>query len=402
MLTVSENKRYLLKDGRYFPYLADTAWTLVQRLTREGIRFYLDKRRSQGFNAVQVSAISELDGIRMPNCEGNLPFKEQEVCCPDEDYFSLVTFVADECESRGMVLVLLPTWGDKFNKKWGIGPEIFTPENAFFYGKYIAELIGRRENVIWMLGGDRPLETATHREITDAMARGIRAGEEKYHLMTYHPCGEASSVDFVSGKAYIDFHSLQSGHSFGGYESEKMIEKTLTIENKPCLDAECFYEDFPIGFNLEWNYRLCDTDIRRRIYKNLMAGALGHTYGHQSVWCFKEETDEEYIYGWRQALDRPMAKMMQNINRLTALVDITTAKPAMLAYNGSSCIGNGFILVYIDDLEPVFVDIGSEYSVQCAKWFDPVTGELSEAKLPKQNITAISPFGHDAVLLLYI
>ena len=44
MLTVSKNNRVLLKDGKYFPYLADTAWTLVQRLTREETVFYFDKR----------------------------------------------------------------------------------------------------------------------------------------------------------------------------------------------------------------------------------------------------------------------------------------------------------------------------------------------------------------------
>ena len=30
----------------------------------------------------------------------------------------------------GLYVGFLPTWGDKWNKKWGVGPEIFTPENA--------------------------------------------------------------------------------------------------------------------------------------------------------------------------------------------------------------------------------------------------------------------------------
>ena len=74
-------------DGQYFPYLADTAWTLLQRLTREEILFYLDKRRSQGFNAVQVSAISELDGQRTPTPEGLLPFVGGNVRKPCRAYF---------------------------------------------------------------------------------------------------------------------------------------------------------------------------------------------------------------------------------------------------------------------------------------------------------------------------
>ena len=77
MLTVSSDGRYLLKNGMFFPYLADTAWTLLQRLTREEICLYLNKRQEQGFNAVQISAVSELDGLRIPNRENQLPFKKR-------------------------------------------------------------------------------------------------------------------------------------------------------------------------------------------------------------------------------------------------------------------------------------------------------------------------------------
>lgn len=403
MLSVSKNKRYLLKDGKFFPYLADTAWTLLQRLSREEIIYYLDKRKSQGFNAVQVSAISELDGIRVPNREGNLPFKSGEVGRPDNNYFSVLTFLADECEKRDMVLVLLPTWGDKFNKKWGIGPEIFTPENSFLYGNYLANLIDKRENIIWMLGGDRPIENDTHRKIIDEMSRGIRSGEAVKHLITYHPCGEASSSDYLCGVNYIDFHSLQSGHSFGGYNSHNMIEKTISIDNKPCLDAECFYEDFPIGFDIAWNYRLNDSDIRRRIYKNMMSGALGHTYGHQSVWCFRNETDLEYLYDWKEALERPMAKMMNNINKLISMIDMTTLKTEKIACDASGAVGDGFALVYIENNEPVFIDVDGKYNIKKACWFNPVSGEVIQYDdIPQKNITATSPFNHDAVLILYL
>ncbi|MFA9221566.1 MAG: DUF4038 domain-containing protein, partial [Sediminibacterium sp.] len=38
----------------------------------------------------------------------------------------------------GLVIALLPTWGDKLNKStWGEGPEIFTVQNARVYGKWI-------------------------------------------------------------------------------------------------------------------------------------------------------------------------------------------------------------------------------------------------------------------------
>ena len=219
--------------------------------------------------------------------------------------------------------------------------------------------------------------------------------------MTYHPCGEASSADYLRDKLYIDFHSVQSGHSFGGFDSDKMIKRTMQITGKPCLDAECFYEDFPVDFDLSWNYRFCDRDIRRRMYRNMMSGALGHTYGHQSVWCFKDKADGEYIYSWRDALDRPMAETVGNINRLSEIVDLSSAVPSDFAHGALSCTGNGYAMVYVEDDNPVFIDLKNRYNVKKALWFDPVSGKTSETGAGANHMTVFSPFGHDAVLLLF-
>ena len=45
--------------------------------------------------------------------------------------------------------------------------------------------------IIWILGGDRPIENDTHREIIRAMARGLRKGDGGAHLITFHPTGGA-------------------------------------------------------------------------------------------------------------------------------------------------------------------------------------------------------------------
>ena len=329
MITVASNNKYLEKDGKFFPYLADTAWTLMQRLSRREIIYYLDVRKGQGFNAVQVSAISELDGVNTPNKEGNKPFSDGDVYKPCKEYFDLLLFLIDECEKRDIVLTLLPTWGDKFNKKWGMGPEIFTPENAGFYGEYFASLIGCHENIIFMLGGDRPIENENHRAIIDSMAAGLKRGERVKHLITYHPCGEASSYDFLGDCDYIDFNSIQSGHSFGGKNSEKMLADVIKKSEKPCLDAECFYEDFPLDFNTAFGYRFNSSDIRERIFKNMLAGSLGTVYGHQSVWCFNEREDYEYLFDWKSALLRPMANSVKSINNFLLNVDLSD----VISYN---------------------------------------------------------------------
>ena len=401
MLSISKNGRYFLKDGKFYPYIADTAWTLLQRLTRDEIIYYLDKRVSQGFDAVQVSAISELDGIRTPNREGYLPFCNGDVLSPDENYFSLLLFLAKECKKRDMVLTLLPTWGDKFNKKWGVGPEIFTPDNAFEYGRFLANKLNGFENIIWMLGGDRPIETDYHRAIIDKMAAGLRTGEDVHHLMTYHPPGEKSSADYLAHTDYIDFHSIQSSHAFKGFASEKMVLKTLKADNKPCIDAECAYEDIPLELSSDWDYRFCDYDIRRRIYKNLLAGAAGVVYGHASVWCFKERAEGEYLYSWRDALNRPMANQMRYVMTFLSLFDITAGRPGHNFKGALSAESEGSIAAYIENSQPVFFDAKKEIKSAKIIWLNPVNGEIKEEKADiKKKTVFYSPFENDAILII--
>ncbi|MBR5922237.1 MAG: DUF4038 domain-containing protein [Clostridia bacterium] len=400
MLSISENKRYIQKDGVFFPYLADTAWTLLQKLSREEIVYYLDMRKSQGFNAVQVSYISELDGVNMPNREGQLPFHNGNVLTPNKKYAQLFDFLATECKKRDIVITLLPTWGDKFNKKWGIGPEIFTPDNAFKYGCYIAGVVGDYENVIFMLGGDRPIESENHRIIIDEMASGIRCGEKVRHLITYHPCGEKSSVDYLPDTEYIDFHSIQSSHAFGGFSCEKMIARTLKFEKKPCFDAECAYEDIPLELDDGWGYRFNDGDIRRRIYKNMLSGAFGHTYGHAEVWCFNTETGNGK-FGWKQALTRPMANQMRYVNELLKILDIKRFRPAKLCKDAlCACSDSGDIAVYLQDLEPVFMKLKTEPGAGKMIYFNPKTGKaITDSRFIKTKTVLKSPFDNDAIMI---
>ena len=401
MITVSDNQRFLQKDGKPYLYLADTAWTLLQRLEEKEIVYYLDCRADQGFNAVQVSAVSELDGLRVPNREGQLPFKNGNPLFPNKAYFRLLTFLAEECRKRDMVLTVLPYWGNLFNQKWGVGPEVLTPENAFSYAAFLARLLSSFDNIIWMLGGDRPVESEYHSLIIEETANGLRSAGGFKKLITYHPCGETSSVAFSSIADLLDFHSLQSGHSFGGYKSEKMVLKTLKIGRKPCLDAECFYEDFPLDFKTEWGYRFTPLDIRRRLYKNLFCGALGAVYGHQSVWCFRDRTDAEYPFTWKQALHRPMAEQIRHLKALYKQVDFTRFGTTSSAFGALSCRAGNAELIYFENTEPVFIRPDPKRTFCRAVWFDPATGNTAAFEKPlTPAFTAVSPLGHDAVLIL--
>ena len=139
-LHISPNKRYLItSDGMPFYLLGDTAWELFHRLSREQTLHYLDTRREQGFNMIQAVMLAELDGLTVPNANGDFPLEQDRDGVYDptklcEAYFAHVDYVIAEAQKRDLYVGLLPTWGDKWNKLWGAGPEIFTPDNAFLYG----------------------------------------------------------------------------------------------------------------------------------------------------------------------------------------------------------------------------------------------------------------------------
>jgi sugar (pentulose or hexulose) kinase len=118
-------------------------------------------------------ALAEIDGLHTLNMHGGLPLIDDNPTQPNEAYFAHIDAVIEIAASLGLYIGMLPTWGDKWNKKWGVGPEIFTPENARSYGIFL----GRRypdQPIIWILGGDRPIESEDHRATIEAIAYQVR------------------------------------------------------------------------------------------------------------------------------------------------------------------------------------------------------------------------------------
>ncbi len=63
-ITVSQNKRTLLRDGQHFFYLADTCWSAFTSIQENDWITYLDKRKEQGFNTLQINVLPQWDRSR--------------------------------------------------------------------------------------------------------------------------------------------------------------------------------------------------------------------------------------------------------------------------------------------------------------------------------------------------
>lgn len=397
-LQVSENNRYLIyEDGSPFFYLGDTAWELFHRLNKEETEKYLENRRAKGFTVIQAVILAELDGLHTPNAEGELPLTDNNPENINEAYFKHVDWVIKTAGEKGLYIGLLPTWGDKWNKKWGTGPVVFTPENAGVYGSILGERYRDIPNIIWILGGDRNLEEEVHYQILKSMAEGIRKGDQGAHLITFHPQGGRGSAEFFHGEEWLSFNMRQNGHYpnyTGVYENTYADYQRKPV--KPVIDGEPIYEDHPVEFNPIKYGHSTSTDVRRPLYWNLFGGAFGHTYGHHSVWQMWQPGRVPVnfpLLPWYEAIDQPGAQQMLYGRRLmesrpfltripdeSVIVphDVTTAVPGAGRYRFTATRDEAgtFAMVYAPVGRPftVRMDVISGEKV-VAWWYNPRNGK---------------------------
>lgn len=403
-LRVSENKRFIVtSDGKPFFWLGDTAWELFHRLNREEAEQYLENRAKKGFTVIQAVALAELDGLNTPNAYGHRPLVNNDPLKPDvregpaNDYWDQVDFIIGKAESLGLRIGLLPTWGDKWQStRGGKGPVVFNSDNAYKYGEWMGQRY-RERAVIWILGGDRNIESEQDRAIIEAMARGLRKGDGGAHLITYHPRGPGRSSDYFHRADWFDFNMNQSSHAARDHDNGLFTAHDYTLDPpRPTLDGEPRYEHIPVGFYLQGaarSLRFDDYDVRQAAYWSLLAGACGHTYGNNNIWQMWAPGRQAVIDAnvpWSEALDHPGAFQMGIVRRLFESRPFIKLIPddAMIVdgpRNGGAKVraaradDGSFAFVYSPRGEAftVRMDVIKSKAGVKAWWFDPRYGSAS-------------------------
>lgn len=424
-LRVSANKRFLVKeDGTPFFWLGDTAWELFHRLTREEAILYLKNRAAKGFTVIQAVALAELDGLHDPNAYGEIPLANDDPAKPREAYFQNVDFIINKAAEMGLYIGLLPTWGDKvFKDRWGIGPEIFNPENAGIYGKWIGNRYKDKKNVIWILGGDRNPRDEKDLAIWRAMAAGIEegVGGSDRAIITFHPqpndLQDGGSSKYFHNDGWLDFNMFQTGHCRENNVWERIQVAYNRMPVKPVLDGETLYEDHPVCFNATDLGTSSAYDIRKHAWFDVFAGAFGHTYGCHDVWQMYAPNRTPVNgphFPWYVALDLPGAGQLQYLKHLIEsrpmpdrVPDESLVANAMGASDHIQATrGNGYLFVYSAQGKPITVNMGKiSGSEVISYWYNPKNGESkSGGRFPNKGRQTFTPpstgYGEDWVLVL--
>jgi len=417
-LQVHPSCRHLITEtGVPFFWLADTAWELFHRLSRAEADVYLQDRAAKRFTVIQAVALAELDGLNTPNPAGHRPLHDNDPTRPNEAYFADVDWIVHRAEELGLYIGMLPTWGDKWHKNGGIGPLVFNPENASPYCRFLGERY-RHKPIVWILGGDKFVGDEEERQILEAMARGLRQGDEGRHLITFHPIGQYSSAIYFHDCDWLDFNMIQTGHTLHRDNYTSIAAEYNRTPIKPVLDGEPGYENIPHAFDGK-NPRLQAIHARRFCYWALFSGACGHTYGCNDIWQMWKRGDNPIIAAnlpWDEAIHLPGSGQMQHARALfesgpyfDRLPDPSLVEPPNTTgpeYVAACRAPDGrYALVYFPAGNPAtlrtFLLQGPRLSVT---WYDPRTGFQhagADIEVSSWMTTAfIPPSAEDWILVL--
>ena len=413
------------------------------QLKKEDIEYYFQTRSEQGFNGVEFVLLPEFDSLHTPNAYGDLPLDSyNDKIIPNERFFEFARWCVQKANHYGLTVGLYPTWGDKVNKRSGIGPEIFTPNNTYDYAKFVSDYFADLD-IIFFLGGDKNPETEKHYKIYDEFVRGLRDGKSKDCLISYHVKGGYCSNDFFNEKEWLDLSVFQSGHTkYCLAESDRMKVDHYSPKSydyarkkinrkylKPFLNGEPAYENHPQMFvnekgewlpirNPEMIY-FNSYDVRKDAYWSVFYGASGFTYGANDIWQFTGEkipikAPSLSMTSWKIALTLPGATQLIYLKNLLARFGDFQRKNAQYLLieqelkNPDAHIAiceyeNKVILAYVP-IEQIFkVDTSNikSHRIRFA-WYDPKNGLTTKYVVIPNNKTIEfrSPIGLDKVLII--
>ncbi|MBO3753799.1 MAG: DUF4038 domain-containing protein [Candidatus Brockarchaeota archaeon] len=405
-ITISKTRDYFLKDGVKFFYLADTCWSAFTNPTFEEWEYYLEYRRMQGFNVLQINILPQHD--RSPSENYVDPFKtfpdgRWDFSRRNEKYFDRAEKMVEMAVERGFTPALVVLWCNYVKGTWGskISPSKIIPMDKLEeYVSYVAERYGKY-NPIFIISGDTNFETGdsveyykTAFEIVDKICPNS--------LKTMHLAGGLWQVPetLVKLPSY-DFYMYQSGHGKDAqhlsYELAQRFYNMLV--KRPVVNGEPCYEGIgSIGSYSKYG-RFNGFDVRKAVWQSLLSGAkAGVTYGAHGIWSWQGEGGnlkypEKYasIYGapyyWRTALRFPGAfdvSFSKWVFEKHDLFDIKPANEKLLNETAEIRVseGEGKIIVYT----PFNTDIKLKSDESYSKW-EGIDLETRRVFKPKVEIT---------------
>lgn len=426
-LKISSNHRFFQAGGKPFFWMGDTGWLFFSKLNREDAEKYLETRRKQGFNVIQVMVLHSLSET---DFYGDSALNNKDITKPKitndnspDNYWNNIDWVLNKAQEKGIYIALVPVWGSVVKSAH------INQDQAKKYATFLADRYKSYSNIIWMNGGDIPGSDSI--KVWNAIGNAIHTIDPE-HLITFHPRGRTASSMWFHNQSWLSFNSIQSGHRNYSQDTSKNDlhygeDNWRYIQNdynkkpiKPTLDAEPSYEKIPYGLHNINLPRWTDADIRRYGYWSVFAGACGYTYGNNDVMQMHNPKDKGSAYGskdyWYKSIDDPGARQMIYLEKLMLSRPYFERVPAqsLIAANQGerynrllATRGKDYAFVYTYTGRSMDINTGQLPGKKIkASWYNPRNGEttvigtFNKSRTEKFNPPGKPANGNDWVLIL--
>lgn len=409
-------KYYLsYSDGTPYFWLACTAWNGALKSTGEEWEHYLNQRKSNHYNTIQL-VTTEWRGADK-NAEGLTAIEGTGYIRVNPEFFKRIDRRIDEVNTKGMLVSPVILWALPTGEGRHLSPGYTLPlDEAVLLAKYIVARY-QGNHVVWTLGGDGRYfgdQELKWKEIGRRVFNGV-----DHAPVTLHPHGRSFIGDLYAQEDWYSLMGYQSSHSnaegtVNWINKGPMAQMWNKLKPMPYINMEPNYEE--IGF------RIFAKDVRNASYWSIFATPVaGVTYGANGIWPWLQpgerilnHRDQGGVTGWRKSIEFPgsiqmgyLAGFFQKLDwwNLYPANHILAEQPGEETFNHwisvlkSPC--DETIVVYIPEKAVVelFNPRGSNYT---AEWFNPVSNATSLADIGLKNnrITFEHNFENDMLILL--
>lgn len=278
--------------------LADTVWMAFAKATLDEWGEYLEFRKGQGFNGVQLQFFpSTHDSSMSPDMQ--YPFYRNSDGSPDysrknEAYFRHAHQMCAMAEKRGFTLLVAPVWANCIPGTWAAKR---VPGDVMPFGVYtsyidaVVDLLGTY-NTIFIVGGDTdfPEDSSAYQQYYEYLLQQVKCRCPQ-RLTTFHMHPRGDLPDRLMENPYLDLYMYQSGHM--AEEQNNCFEFALKFSSakmqRPIINGEPAYEGHGLGFRYG---RHSAFHVRRAFWYSVLSGAKsGFTYGAHGLWSWHRPDD---------------------------------------------------------------------------------------------------------------
>ncbi len=393
-------KYYLsYSDGTPFFWLACTAWNGALKSTGEEWQFYLNQRKKNHYNIIQL-VTTEWRGCDK-NAEGLTAIEGAGHIKIHPEFFKRIDKKIDEANEKGLVVSPVILWALPFGDGRELSPGYSLPlDEAVLLAKYIVARY-QGNQVIWTLGGDGKYygdQELKWKEIGRQVFNNI-----DHAPVTLHPHGSSWVGELFASEDWYGLMGYQSSHSneapvVNWINKGPMSQMWSKLKPMPYINMEPNYEEI--------NFKITAKDVRNASYWSIFATPVaGVTYGANGIWPWLSEGekilnhgDPVGVTGWRKSIEFPgsvqmgyLAEFVNQLNwwELFPANEILAVQPGEEKYNHWISVvkssDDKTIVAYIPEKTEVKLYNPKGYEYQ-AQWFNPLTNEYSEADILQKTV----------------